>query len=95
MPQYGTWVSYGGTARLLLAIILLAAAGRGLAYAGTRFRHPRPASLVRAAHAPVFMLLALVIALGALLACWTAYMRQELARAHRTKAPPARTPSRW
>jgi ACR3 family arsenite efflux pump ArsB len=36
----------------------------------------------------VFMLLAMVIALGALLACWTAYVRQEL-HEHIAKAPPA------
>jgi len=27
MPQYGTWVSYGGGARIVLAIVLVAAAG--------------------------------------------------------------------
>ena len=39
MTQSGTWVSYSGSARLMLAIILLAAAG-GLVYAGIRFRRP-------------------------------------------------------
>jgi len=34
MPQYGTWVSYGGTARIVLAIVMVAAAG-GVAYTGT------------------------------------------------------------
>ena len=84
--QYGTWVSYTGTARLLLAIILLAAAG-GLAYAGIRFRHPvRVPSAGRAR--TVFMVLAWVIALGALVACWTAYVRQEM-HEHIAEAPPA------
>jgi hypothetical protein len=39
MTQYGTWVSYGGAARVGLALVLLAAAG-GLAYAGTRLPLP-------------------------------------------------------
>jgi hypothetical protein len=34
MPQYGTWVSYAGTARIVLAIVMVAAAG-GVVYAGT------------------------------------------------------------
>ncbi len=44
MTQYGMWVSYGGIARIELAIILLAAAG-GLACAGTRL--PLPAQAAR------------------------------------------------
>ena len=60
--QCGTWVSYGGTARLLLVIILLAAAG-GLAYSGTRFRGPvRPPRAGRAG--TVAMLLAWVLAMA-------------------------------
>ena len=85
-PQDGTWVSYAGTARPLLAIILLAAAG-GLAYAGIRLRHPvrvPSGSRVRT----IFMILAWVIALGALVACWTAYVRQEM-HEHIAKTPPA------
>ena len=39
MPQYGTWVPYSGSARLILAIVLLAAAG-GLVYAAIRLRRP-------------------------------------------------------
>jgi hypothetical protein len=40
-PQHGTphWVSYGGGAAILLAIVLLAVAG-GFAYAGKRLRAP-------------------------------------------------------
>ena len=75
MTQYGTWVSYGGSARIALAIILLAAAG-GLAYAGTRFRRPvrlpRPGLVLT-----VVILLSWVLALGAFLACFTAYVQQE------------------
>jgi hypothetical protein len=39
MTQFGTWVSYGGDARIELAIALLGAAG-GLAYTGTRLKLP-------------------------------------------------------
>jgi hypothetical protein len=43
VTQAGTWVSYGGTARIVLAGVLVAAAG-GVAYAGTRLPLPvRPA----------------------------------------------------
>jgi hypothetical protein len=43
MPQYGTWVSYGGAARIVLAIVLVAAAG-GVACAGILLPLPlRPA----------------------------------------------------
>ena len=39
MPHYGTWFSYTGTAKLTLAIVLLAAAA-ALAYAGIRLPLP-------------------------------------------------------
>jgi hypothetical protein len=43
VAQYGTWVSYGGTARVMLAVGLLAVAA-GVAYAAVRLRLPfRPA----------------------------------------------------
>jgi hypothetical protein len=75
MTQYGTWASYGGTARIALAIILLAAAG-GLAFAGTRFR--RPVRLPRPGRAlTVVILLAWVLAMGAFLAGFAAYVQQE------------------
>jgi hypothetical protein len=75
MTQYGTWVSYGGTARLLLGILLLVAAA-GVAYAGTRFR--RPVRVPRPGRAlTVSMLVAWVLAIGAFLAGATAYVRQE------------------
>lgn len=75
MTQYGQWVSYGGTARLVLPIILLAAAG-GVAYIGIRFR--RPVRIPRPGRAvTIFMLVAWVFALGALLAGLAAYVLQE------------------
>jgi hypothetical protein len=57
MAQYGTWVSYGGTAKVTLAIVLLIAAA-GLAHARTRLplpaRAPQPgqaaANFMLAAH---------------------------------------------
>jgi hypothetical protein len=86
MTQYGTWVSYSGGARLILAIILLAAVG-GLAYAGIRLRRPvrfrRPGSTLT-----VFMLLAWGLAGVAFLSCLAAYVAQER-REHIAKAPPA------
>src|ERR1700679_2708198 len=39
MTQYGTWVTYSGNARLILAIILLVCAG-GLVGAGILLRRP-------------------------------------------------------
>ena len=47
MPHYGTWFSYTGTAKLTLAIVLLAAAA-ALAYAGIRL--PLPDVLGRRHH---------------------------------------------
>jgi hypothetical protein len=45
MAHYSTWFSYGGTAKITLAIVLLIAAA-GVAYAGTWLplpvRAPRP-----------------------------------------------------
>jgi hypothetical protein len=85
MTQY-LWVSYGGTARIVLAIILLAAAG-GLAYVGIRFRRtvrlPRPGRALT-----VCMLLAWVLAMGALLAGLAVYVQQER-HDHIVKAAPA------
>jgi hypothetical protein len=67
MTESSLWASYGGTARVVLAFILLTAAG-GLAYAGTRFRRP-----VRAARpgrtATICMLLAWVFSGVAFLVC--------------------------
>jgi hypothetical protein len=90
MTQYGTWVSYGGAARIWLAAGLLAAAG-GVAWAGAW--RPRPAA--RAARpgrpAVVVTLLAWVAAIAAFLACAVIYVRQYLREYHLTvgKAKPA------
>ena len=50
VTQSGTWVSYGGTARMVLAVVLLAAAG-GVAYAAIRLplpvRPPKPSEGAR------------------------------------------------
>ena len=74
MSQHGLWVSYGGSARIALAIILLVAAV-GLAYAGIRFR--RPVGLPRPGRAlTVFILLAWVLAMGAFLVGYAAYVHQ-------------------
>jgi hypothetical protein len=80
------WLSYGGTARLLLAIILLAAAGVA-AYTGTRLRRPVPVprpgrTLTRC------MLLTWVLAIGAFLVGFAVYVRQ-VRLDHLVKAQPA------
>lgn len=73
MANYA-WISYGGTGRLALAIVLLIAAG-GVAAAGTRLavpvRAPRPGQA-----AAKFMLAAWVIAITAFLACASVYVQQ-------------------
>jgi hypothetical protein len=76
MTQYGTWVSYSGTARLALAAVLLAAAA-AVAYAGIRL--PLPASAARPGRkAAVFMLVAWLLAIAAFLACLVVYAQQVL-----------------
>jgi ABC-2 type transport system ATP-binding protein len=74
MTQYGTWVSYGGDARIWLAIGLLAVAG-GVAFAGIRLPLPvrptRPGPVGRIA-----MILAWVASIVAFLVCATVYVRQ-------------------
>ncbi|HEY3683381.1 MAG TPA: hypothetical protein VGL93_10095 [Streptosporangiaceae bacterium] len=84
--RYGTWVAYGGAARLALGIVLLAAAG-GAAWLGTRphgpFRTVRPRRAT-----VVVMVAAWVFAIAAFLAGGSLYVRQAL-RAHLAQAPPA------
>ena len=86
MTQYGTWVSYGGTARIVLAIVLLAAAG-GVAYAGTRLPLPvRPARLGEGAR--TFMLVSWGLAIIAFLICLPIYVKHAR-REHLFHAAPA------
>lgn len=85
MTEYGTWALYGGAGRIMLAIVLLAAAG-GLAYAGTRFHRPiRIAMPGRAA--TVCMVLAWVFSLEAFLVC-LAILAYEARHHHAAKAAP-------
>jgi hypothetical protein len=74
MTQYGTWVSYGGEARIWLAIGLLAVAG-GAVLAGIRLPLPvratRPGPVGRVA-----MSLAWVASIAAFLVCVTIYIKQ-------------------
>jgi uncharacterized protein YhhL (DUF1145 family) len=86
MTQYGTWVSYGGDARIWLAIGLLAVAG-GAVVAGIRLPLPvratRPGQVSR-----VVMILAWVASIAAFLVCVTIYIQQYI-RAYALSAPAA------
>jgi hypothetical protein len=74
MTQYGTWVSYGGDARIWLAIGLLAVAG-GVTLAGIRL--PLPVLATRPGPAGrIAMILAWVASIAAFLVCATLYVRQ-------------------
>jgi hypothetical protein len=86
MTQYGTWVSYSGTARIVLAIVLLAAAG-AVVYAGTRLPLPiRPTRPGKAAKA--FMLVTWGVAITAFLFCVFLYA-QQVRREHLFQTAPA------
>jgi hypothetical protein len=86
MTRYGTWALYGGTGRIVLAIVLLGVAG-SLAYAGTRFRRPRQVARPGRV-AAVSMLLAWVLAIGAFLVC-DAVLKYEGLHHHATETAPA------
>jgi hypothetical protein len=75
MNQWGRlWVSYGGIARIELAIVLLAAAA-GVAYAGTRL--PLPAQAARPGRAATAaMLVSWALAIAAFLTSLTVYVLQ-------------------
>jgi hypothetical protein len=84
--QYGTWVSYGGTARIMLAVVLLAAAA-GVGYAGTRL--PLPARLPRPSQSGMLiMLVTWVFVILAFLFCVTVIV-QQVQREHLVHAAPA------
>jgi hypothetical protein len=85
MSQY-LWVSFGGTARLVLAIILLVAAGFAV-YAGIRFRRPVPVPRPGRALS-IGMFVAWGLAIVAFLAGFAAYVRQ-VRLDHLAKAQPA------
>lgn len=86
MTRYGTWALYGGTGRIMLAIVLLTAAG-SLAYVGTRLH--RPVRLARPGRvATVCMLVAWVLAIGTFLVC-DAVLQYEGHHHHAAKAAPA------
>lgn len=86
MAQYGTWISYSGTGRIVLAVALLAVAG-GLAYAGRRL--PRPIQVARPGRAVVtFLLLSWLVSIMTFLVCLTAYSVQ-LSQTHLAHDPPS------
>ena len=86
MTHYGTWISYGGTARIALAVVLMAAAG-GVAFAGMRLPLPyRPARPGKAAR--TFRIAIWLVAIVALPVCVAAYAQHAL-REHLLHAAPA------
>ena len=85
MAHYSVWVSYSGTARIMLALVLLIAGG-GAAYAGTRL--PRPARAPRPGQkAANFMLAAWIAAMTAFLGC-VGFLGQQARRDHLPNARP-------
>ena len=86
VTQSGTWVSYGGAARIVLAGVLVAGAG-GVAYAGIRLPLPvRPARPSEGAR--TLMLVTWGFAITALLVCLPIYVKQAR-REHLLHAAPA------
>jgi len=79
MAHYSTWISYGGAAKITLAVVLLIAAA-GVAYAGARLpltaRIPRPGQA-----AANLMLAAWVAAITAFLGC-VSVLTQQARREH-------------
>jgi hypothetical protein len=74
MPQYGTWFSYSGSAKLSLAVVLLAVAA-AVAFAGIRL--PLPARLPRpSGDATTLMVVAWALSIIAFLACAGIYGKQ-------------------
>lgn len=86
VAQSGTWVGYAGNARIILALVLLAAAV-GVAYAGARLRLPfRPAQPGRTAR--LLMLATWVFAIVAFLVGVISYAEQAR-QEHLVHAAPA------
>ena len=76
MPQYGTWFSYSGSAKLSLAAALLAVAA-AVAFAGIRL--PLPARLPRpTGDTTTLMVVAWALSIIALLVCVAIYGKQAL-----------------
>jgi hypothetical protein len=74
VTQSGTWVGYAGNARIVLALVLLAAAV-GVAYAGARLR--RPIRFAQPGRTARFLILTTwVLAIAAFLVCVTLYAKQ-------------------
>jgi hypothetical protein len=73
MTHYAPWISYGGTARIGLAVVLLAA-GAGVMYAATLL--PLPARLARPGETTTtFMFVTWGFAIAAFAGCVTAYVK--------------------
>jgi hypothetical protein len=90
MTQHGAWVSYGGDARIELAVGLVAAAGAAV-YAGTRLR--RPVRAARPGQGTVAgMFLAWAVTIVGLLVCTSFYIQHYLRQNHLTKATAAADP---
>jgi hypothetical protein len=87
--QHGTWISYSGTAGIVLAAVFVAAAA-GVAYAGLRL--PLPARLPRPGRAAsVCMVTAWLLAIAAFLVCGSLYVlhaEREHFGIHSTPADP-------
>jgi hypothetical protein len=87
--QYGTWVSYAGSARIVLTVILIAAAG-GVALLGTRL--PLPMKFARRGRrAMTALLVTWVLAVLAWFAGFAVYVEQ-LRHDHLVHAAPVDNP---
>ena len=74
MTSEGAWIGYSGTARVGLALALLAVAG-GLAYAGTRWPGPFPAR--RPGQTVAYLMIAIwILAITTFLVCASVYVHQ-------------------
>ena len=74
MTTEAAWIGYSGTARIGLAVVLLAVAG-GVAYAGTRWPGPVQARRPRPAVANL-MLAIWILAITVFLVCASVYVHQ-------------------